>query len=494
MRKYIYILYLFLAVNYYLPTLALNKAINTIASDNNAAIDNDNIVIAGDSIVTMQDLYNKNIPLIVINTVDSEEPTFDPADPPEGCIGNTITNATKVPGRMYIIFGNDTFYDSGDYEKDKSGLTIKIRGNSSARFADKKPYKLKLQKKADLLFRENDSIYKDKEWILNVDETNLTNNMIGAEVSKLMNFAWIPSCIYVNVVINGIYRGIYYLSESVKRDSKCRIDVDKETGYIIENDPYYWNEDLYFNSSFVYNYTFKYPEVEDVTEEQLDYIQNTMNITESSLYDGTYPDYIDVNSFANWVLTHDLLGTKDAAGSNMFLSKYDNTANSKFKMETPWDFDTIEQTLDNWSNIHKSTGFFYCKLFGNTNPEFTEEYIRIWKEKSDPVVDKIIEKLDSLEHSNLAVTLDYYSSLDKKVDYLNYDSIDIQIETHKQWFIDRKIWLDDAIAELEDETGILAIPYICPTNCNALYDLQGRRVLNSNRGIYIQNGKKYIWK
>ncbi len=494
MRRYIYILYLFLAVNCYLPTLAINEANNTIASDDNAAIDNDNIVIAGDSIVTMQDLCNDNLPLIIINTVNGEEPTFDPADPPEGCIGNSITNATKVPSRMYIILGNDTLYDSGEYEKDKSGLTLKIRGNSSARFAYKKPYKLKLQKKADLLFRENDSIYKDKEWILNVDETNLTNNMLGAEVSKLMNFAWIPSCIYVNLVINDIYRGIYYLSESVKRDSKCRIDVDKETGYIIENDPYYWNEDLYFNSSFDYNYTFKYPESEDVSEEQLEYIQNAMDITEASLYDGTYPEYIDVNSFANWVLTHDLLGTKDAAGSNMFLSKYDSTPNSKIKMETPWDFDTIEKMSDNWSTVHKSTGFFYRKLFGNINPIFTEEYIKVWKEKGDSVVVKIIEKLDSLEHSDLAVALDYYIPLDKKVDYMNYDSIAIQVKEHKQWFIDRKVWLDDAIAELEEETGIIAVPYSYPTNSDAIYDLQGRRVLNPNRGLYIRNGKKYIWK
>ncbi|MCD8298022.1 MAG: CotH kinase family protein [Prevotella sp.] len=494
MRRYIYIMFCFLAINYYLPTLALDENNNTITSDDNPAIADDNIVIAGDTAVDIHYFINDNLPLIEINTVGGEEPTFDPADPPEGCIGNSITNATKVPGRMYIIVGSDTLYDSGEYEKDESGLTIKIRGNSSARFADKKPYKLKLQKKADLLFRGNDSIYKDKEWILNVDETNLTNNMVGVEVSKQMNFAWIPTCTYVNVVINGTYRGIYYLSESVKRDSKCRIDVEKETGYIIENDPYYWNEDLYFNSSFVYNYTFKYPESEDVSEEQLEYIQTVMDSAEASLDDGTYPDYIDVNTFANWVLTHDLLGTSDGAGSNMFLSKYDNTASSKIKMETPWDFDTIERTTDTWSTVHETIGFFYCKLFGNANPEFTKEYIKAWKEKRDTVVDKIIEKMDSLEHSELAASLDYYSGIDKKVDYLNYDSISIQIEEHKQWFIDRKAWLDAAIAELEKETGILPAPYCYPAGSDAIYDLQGRRVLHPTKGVYIKGGKKYILK
>ncbi|MCD8292017.1 MAG: CotH kinase family protein [Prevotella sp.] len=450
-------------------------------------------IIAGDSTLYYQDLFNENLPLIVINTVDEEEPTFDYVETPEGNIGSAISNATKVPGQMYIILGNDTLYDSGVYEDDTSGITIKVRGNSSANYP-KKSYKIKLQKKADLLCRGNDDVYKDKEWVLLRNDNDLTSNMTGFRVSELMNFAWTPSFEYANVVMNGIYRGIYLLSESIKMNSNCRIDVDENCGYIIENDPYYWNEDLYFDSSFAFNYTFKYPESKDVTEEQLEYIQNAMNITEASLDDGSYPKYIDVNSFANWVLTHDLLGTYDEAGSNMFISKYNNTTNSKFKMETPWDFDTIEQTPDDWSNIHKSIGFFYCKLFGNSNQEFEKEYIKVWREKGNDIVERIIDYLDNFEHSDLAAALDYYSPLDRQTNQLNYASITEQMETSKQWFIDRKAWLDDAITKLEKEIIFWLIPYSYPTNNNAIYDLQGRRVLNPTRGVYILNGKKHIVK
>lgn len=35
------------------------------------------------------------------------------------------------------------------------------------------------------------------------------------------------------------------LSETVERNKDCRINVAK-TGYIIESDPFWWNEDLYF--------------------------------------------------------------------------------------------------------------------------------------------------------------------------------------------------------------------------------------------------------
>ncbi|MCD8287194.1 MAG: CotH kinase family protein [Clostridia bacterium] len=450
-------------------------------------------ITAGDSTVTMQVLLNENLPLIVINTVDGEEPSFDIAVSPEEGIGNSITNVTKVHSRIYILLGNDTLYDSGDYEKDKSGMTIKVRGNSGAITALKNSYKMKLQKKADLLCRDNDSIYKDKEWILNADEENLTNSMTGLTASKVMDFAWTPAFEYANVVMNGAYRGIYMLIESVKRDSKCRINVDKDTGYILQYDPYYWTEDLYFDSSLNYKYTFKYPDSEDVTEEQLEYIRNAVSNMETSLNNETYPEYIDVNTFASWCLTHDLLGTSDAIGSNMFLSKYDDTDTTKFKMETPWDFDSIEETPDDWANIHSSTDFYFSKLFNNSNSEFTDEFIKIWKEKGDSIVDKIIEKLDSIEISGIVPALDYYSALDKKIDALNYDSVATQIETHKQWFRDRKAWLDNEIAVLSGDTGILAVPYSNPDS-NAIYDLQGRKVLNPAPGIYIKNGKKYIVK
>ena len=43
------------------------------------------------------------LPLVVVTTVDGEEPAFDLAYPPEGSSGKGITNATKVPGRVMVI-------------------------------------------------------------------------------------------------------------------------------------------------------------------------------------------------------------------------------------------------------------------------------------------------------------------------------------------------------------------------------------------------------
>ena len=164
------------------------------------------------------------LPVVYITTITGERPTFRTAykENPDW-IGNTITDEEKLPGRVYIQFKGKTLYDSHEYVKDSTGMTIKVRGNTSAFLSNKWPYKIKLQKKADLLFRDNDSIYKDKEWILIKDED--IKNMIGFKVNELMKMQWTPAFKYVNVVMNGRYEGLYMLLESVKRNQKCRLKI-----------------------------------------------------------------------------------------------------------------------------------------------------------------------------------------------------------------------------------------------------------------------------
>ena len=124
---------------------------------------------------------NPELPTVMIETVNGEELTCELVQAPEGCLGQSIRNANKVGAKMVIVQDGQTLYDSGDYQESEKGVTIKIRGNSSA-YKRKKGYKLKLQKKADLLGR-NDAKYEDKEWVLITDERTSLNTLIGLKVS-----------------------------------------------------------------------------------------------------------------------------------------------------------------------------------------------------------------------------------------------------------------------------------------------------------------------
>ena len=93
-----------------------------------------------------------------------------------------------------------------------------------------------------------------------------------------------PSTQFVNVIVNGVSRGVYILSESIK-DGNHRIPVST-SGFITEIDVYYW-ADLdapHIFSNIIRNiaYTFKYPDEEDFTEERLDTIADFLHTVEQN--------------------------------------------------------------------------------------------------------------------------------------------------------------------------------------------------------------------
>lgn len=408
-----------------------------------AGTDDVMINITDTTVMSLSEIIGQKLPVLYVQTVDAEEPTYEMVYAPAGCMGATC-NATKVPGHLTLfkrINGMDSvLYDSGDYEKDVSGMTIRVRGNTSAS-EPKKPYKIKFQKKCDLLLRGNDSIYKDKDWVLLHDDHLMTSTAF--RVSRMVGMPWTPANCYVNVVINSKYRGIYLLCESVKRNPHCRLNVDKNTGFIFEKDAYWWNEDVYVtsNSAPSYNYTFKYPDEEDITEEQLAYMQTLVNKLEASLVADNYPDLIDVDSFAAWCLVHDITGTKDGGGANRYYSKYDTLPESKIFMPLVWDFDLAERSGNAWSRCHTK---FMSELFDNSNRAYTSAFVRIWCQIRDTFVSDISAELNAFMNSEQGYAMQSSYRINNAAYGLN-NYFANQIASRKAWFTSHCKWLDSNV-------------------------------------------------
>lgn len=400
---------------------------------------------------------------VVIDTVDNEEPYGEGKDCTVGGgnYGYALINTTKVPGRMKIFkYGKtDAVYDSGDYVKKESGLTIKLRGNTSAGvdesgpLNEKHPYKIKLQKKDDLLadlVGRSGKKYKDKDWILLKDGTSL-NTFVGLSVADIAGTAWTPEFAYVNLVLNGNYRGIYMLIESISQSEK-RVNV-ADDGYVIERDAYWWNEDVYLKTALDQKYTFKYPDSDDI-DEQLEVIKKYMKLVEVSVQDGTYDKYIDYESFARWQLIHDALGTWDSAGSNIYLTKYDSTSpdkNStwtKLAMSTPWDFDSIYSMTNTWANNHGGTRLYENYLFSSDNKSFLDSYKSQWEKLSPVLWTELSTKLSEL-NTNYGEDINLSRKLDAlRWDSSNYSTVENNINTAETWFSSRISWLSSAIGAL----------------------------------------------
>jgi len=293
--------------------------------------------------------------------------------------------------------------------------------------------------------------------------------MLGFKVNELMGLQWTPQYMYVNVMINGKYQGLYMLLESVKRDQKSRLNVSKN-GYIFEYDMYWWKEDLYVQIPtylpWKIYYTFQYPDSEDMTEEQLTYFTEMITAVEASIKDGTYLDYIDLKSFVSWILAHDILGTADGSGSNIFLTKYDNSDHSKVMMANLWDLNSILQKYNDWSAVHSM--FYFKYLFGNNpNDTFKRAYRRRWDEVSPTIFDDLYSFIDEFAESEEAEALNISADMDQKLWKWDLENLSVPsvVNHFKRQLGNRRTWLTGAIGRFPagiikgDVNGDYAIDY-----------------------------------
>ena len=450
--------------------------------------------------MTLEEVLTLGLPVVEVVTVDSIEPTAECIEAPDYCpVGRSITNVTKVPGRLAVWEADGRLrYESRLYWKDRSGMTIKIRGNNSGLWTPP-PYKVKLEKKADLLGRGDAAKYADKHWLLLREWKQTLNIPIGLKMNELLGLSWMPACEHVNLLMNGEYRGVYLLTEQVRRNPQCRMDVDEQTGFIVERDIYWWNEPVSFETTMVntfwQRFTFKYPEWDEVTDSQIAAAREAMNRMEAGITDGTYEDCIDVHSFAAWHLGHDILGTYDCSGANQYYSKRDDTDDSRITLGPLWDFDTNFYMKDEWSRFHVSGATYLLPLLRSPNKAFAKAFVRTWMAQSPIIVGQIMAYLDSLETSptGIGITLSR-----QRLRPNSYVSVHENVEEAREWFTSRKEWLDEHITEIDtmDISPVVA-PEADPESKRIIYDLAGRKLSNSGlkhlpSGIYIVNGKKVI--
>ena len=173
-----------------------------------------------------------------------------------------------------------------------------------------------------------------------------------------------------------------------------------------------------------------------------------MNNIEQYILDGTYDEYIDVESFARWQLIHDILGTSDAAGSNIYMTKYDSSDNSKLYMSTPWDFDTIYARKDMFATVHGGTRMYSKWLFESENKAFLNSYKNQWNLLSANLWSYLSVELAKLENE-IGIDINISREYNNKRWGTNYGSVHDDIWRAKSFILPRINWLNEAINDLE---------------------------------------------
>lgn len=400
-----------------------------------------------------------SLPRIEITTENYIFPDCDYIDAPSGCIGSTIINNNYVQSIVSLYDGNNGLLYTSSDSNDFSSSKIKIRGNTSAYYGEKKPYKIKLNKKADLLAgllqNRSDKSYAHKDWILLKSGYSM-NTLVGWSISETIGMDYTPAYSYVACYVNGDYRGLYILCESVSQgnganDEQSRVAIDDD-GYIVELDAYWWKENVFFETNFTayhMRYTFKHPDSDDISAESAEtqYIKNYILDFEAALVDDgdSYLEFIDERSFAKWMVVQDLLASWDAAGTNMYLTKKDSTAETKLTAAVIWDFDAAfsESGVNNFSDIRQKPYFYCVPLLKKQS--FVEKY----KSQFEAVKDNIISDISNNAQKIDADGYDFLISVENtRWTGANYGTFENQISEITNWmqrhldFLTENILLD----------------------------------------------------
>lgn len=133
-------------------------------------------------------------------------------------IESSSNHSVTDTGRL-VVFAPDS--DEAYFDQEIAG--IRGRGNTTWANSDKKPYQIKLNKKADIL----QDGQKTKTWLLiaNAADPTLLRNTISFDLANYLGVDGTPSCEPCDLYYNGEYRGSYLITEKVKVE-KNGVNID----------------------------------------------------------------------------------------------------------------------------------------------------------------------------------------------------------------------------------------------------------------------------
>ena len=428
-------------------------------------------------------LNETNLPIVFIDTRS------------EGSSTNIISQNYRIIARMKIInnpdglnYGDTLTHPSQtvDYE---GWVAIRYRGNSSFIWSKKKSYNFKTMKTTDPDGEKTNpkllGMPRDNTWALLAlyGDRSLVRDALVFQLARPY-FEYIPQYRYCEMVLDGIYYGVFLLSETISKGTN-RLDLDNPGvsgdrltgGYQLQIDR---NNEAHFTSKYkavdsngnvygAYNeiyFQYKHPEYQEMTPEQIEYIQQRMDKMEDVLASDsfTHPDtgyrqYLDVMSFIDQQLSQEFSGNIDGYRLSTNIYKRRDSVDPRFKT-TLWDFDiafgnssaTGATRTDFWryqntyftdDNCYNKIPFWWMRLM--EDPAYVKQLKERWIqyrqenytfENIESIIDSITTLLNdkgAQERNNIVWKL------------LKNSSYNVEINRLKQWIRNRVAWMDEQL-------------------------------------------------
>ncbi|KAA6302990.1 MAG: hypothetical protein EZS26_000885 [Candidatus Ordinivivax streblomastigis] len=346
---------------------------------------------------------------------------------------------------------------------------VRGRGNSSWDFMEKKSFRIQFDKKQHFLGLPANA----KNWTLiacAVDKTLLRNGL-AFEMSKFLGFEFTPSCVFVDVVLDGFYYGTYFASDRIDVNEN-RINIDEMTpndmqepnisgGYQLEIDAYANLEDKYFYTNRGIPFSIKSPDSDEILPSQENYIHDHVNYIENNLFANTAfacDALIDIQSAVKYYLHSELTGNCD---SYWCIHNHKKRNDDKLYFGPVWDYDqaflTNERvprfaaTLDQQHGVAQS--WFRTIM---ATPRAQQILDSLWKSaKSNHLKQRLLDYIDdnaALLQQSQALNFQRWNSLGRRVWFEDalFNTYDEYIQFVKQFVEDRFTWFDGFHQEVHE--------------------------------------------
>ncbi len=408
--------------------------------------------------------FESNLPLIVITTTQTDE----------------IYNEPRVQAHMGIIDNGSGLTNSitDSYNGYDNFISIETRGESSQMF-EKKNYGFETQlENGDNNNVELLGIPEENDWILHgpYSDKSLLRNVVAYHMGEATG-RYTPRTRLCEVFINEDYRGVYVLTEKIKRDEN-RLDIanlkpddiegDELTGgylFQIDRDNFDLENDGWYSTNPNNNfYAYDDPDHDELVQVQKDYLKNFFINYESMMNASTfmenYEEYVNVDSWIDYFLITEIGKHIDAYKFSFYMYKTKNSNGGKLNFGPLWDFNLAFGNFDfgcspdppGWSyefegTCHEAIPFWVKKLINI--PQVQNKIDCRWTElREGPLhIDSLLQFIDNkvLEIGPAAQrNFERWPTLGEYVwpnDYIG-ETYEDEVDYLKYWINQRIQWMD----------------------------------------------------
>lgn len=286
-------------------------------------------------------------------------------------------------------------------------LEIRGRGNWTWNGFDKKPYRIKFASKTAIM-----GMNKSKHFALMAnadDELSGLRNAVGYQLARMLYMPWTPTAKPVEVVLNGEYIGLYFLTETIRVDSD-RVNIVEQAdnvtdpnaitgGWLVEIDNYDTDPHVRITEGNGERIIFTYKTPEELSAEQENFLREQMTAIDVAIYaedknSTTWEEYIDLDLLARFYIVQEILDNAESFHGSCYM--YRDMGNEQKWMFGPvWDFGNTFRR-DNGLFIYENPPYGQTWIAEIAKfPRFEEKVKEIWLSLREASFDDIYSFIDN---------------------------------------------------------------------------------------------------